>query len=446
MKTLSDQIKAKQAEEIAAKDQLTLVIKSLEEIDQTDPEAVKAAEDKVAELTATIEAAQKSLNTLRGAEAAFAGKAASPAIIHNRGEVKDPFNLIVRSALATFESHVTKAPIAQVLEQRYGKDREYDQTKAVNDFLVNKATQNPALTNVAGWAQELTQQAYASFMDLLTPTSVYAAMPLERYTFDNFNSIYIPMRLSRAKNIAGAFRAEGAPIPVKGTQLTSMVLTPKSMAVISTFTQEMLRRSTPNIEQLIRKWMLEDTSIALDSVFLGTGAGSATQPAGIANALGANSVPSTGNTSADITADVRGMLQRMAAAQLGGRPVWIMDPQRKIGLELSLTPTGTLAFPSVSANNTFLGYPIITSLNVVDSEVFLVDASQVGGAGGAPSFMGSDQATVHEEDTAPAEVGGDTTPVRSFYQTNTLGLRMMIELDWKVFRSGAVQQLTGVSW
>ena len=46
----------------------------------------------------------------------------------------------------------------------------------------------------------------------------------------------------------------------------------------------------------------------------------------------------------------------------------------------------------------------------------------------------------------PLEVGGATTPVRSFYQTNTLGLRMMIELDWKVFRSGAVQQLTSVSW
>lgn len=449
---ISEQIVAKQDLLTAKKDQLTVAIKSMEE-DPTD-EAKIAAVDTI---SAEIEVETKSLEAMQRAEQALASQSqhrSGHVQTHaGQGDHKDPFSLIVRHALCTFEAHVRRVPLAMAMEERYGNARDYEQTKAVSSFIIDKAAQNPAMTNVAGWAQELTRQAYGAFMDLLTPESVVANLPMESYSFDNFNSIYIPMRLNRSKNLAGAFRAEGAPIRVAGTTLSSMLLTPKSMGVISSFTQEMLRRSTPNIEQLIRKWIVEDTSIVLDTVFLGAGAGSATEPAGIGNNLGSNTAASSGNTSADITADLRGMLQRMAGAQLGGRPVWAMDPQRKIGLELSLTPTGTLAFPSVGLNGTLLGYPIVTSLNVVDSEVWLIDCSQVGFAGGVPNFVGTDVATIHEEDTNPLPLvtgaqgsGVVASPARSLFQTNSAALRCVWELDWKVFRSGAVQQLTAVSW
>jgi HK97 family phage major capsid protein len=308
------------------------------------------------------------------------------------------------------------------------------------------------MTNVPTWAQELTQQAYGAFMDLLTPESVVANLPMNSFSFDGFNSIYIPTRANRSKTLAAAFRAEGSPIRVGGAVTGSTLLTPKSLGVIGTFTAEMFRRSTPNIETLIRQWMIEDTSIALDGVFLGTGAGTAIQPAGIANSLGANTRASTGNTQADITADLRVMLQAMASAQLGRRPVWIMDPQRLIGLQTTLTPTGTLAYPS-TADRRLMGYPIVTSLNVPDSEVFLVDCAEINFAGGVPVFMGTDVATIHEEDTTPLPLvtgaqgsGVVASPQRSLFQTNSAALRTMWELDWTVVRSGAVQQLTAVSW
>lgn len=442
---LAEQIKAKQAEITAAKDQLTVVIKSLENVDAADTTAVEALDLQVKSLSETIEGHNARMATLLSAEKALAGTANAPAVIHQRGDHKDPAILIVRSALATQEAYLKRVPIAQVMAERYGNYNDFEQTKAVSEYIVAKAAQNPAFTNVAGYAQELTQQAYGAFMDLLTPESVVANLPMNSFQFEGFSSIVIPMRANRTKNFAGAFRAEGAPIRVGGTTLTSKTLTPKSMGIIGTFSQELFRRSTPNIETLIRQWMIEDTSIALDGTFLGATVGSATQPAGIAYGLGANTAVSSGNTQEQITADVRAMLQRMANAQLGRRPVWIMDPQRLIGLQTALTPTGTLAFPSAQ-NKVFMGYPIVTSLNVPDSEVFVVDAAEIDFAGGTPMFMGTEVATIHEEDTNPAEVGGSTTPVRSLFQTNSAALRAVWELDWLVQRSGAVQQLTSVAW
>jgi HK97 family phage major capsid protein len=448
---LTDQIVAKQALITAKKDALVLAIKAMED-NPTDETAIT----NVDVISAEIESETKSLESFQRAEQAFARQAQSGKSghvqEHNKADHKDPVSLLVRSALCTFEAYVGRVPIASVMEARYGKHRDYEETKAVAEFLVMKAAQNPAMTNVPTWAQELTQQAYGAFMDLLTPESVVANLPMNSFSFDGFNSIYIPTRANRSKTLAAAFRAEGSPIRVGGAVTGSTLLTPKSLGVIGTFTAEMFRRSTPNIETLIRQWMIEDTSIALDGVFLGTGAGTAIQPAGIANGLGANSRPSTGNTQADITADLRVMLQAMASAQLGRRPVWIMDPQRLIGLQTTLTPTGTLAYPS-TADRRLMGYPIVTSLNVPDSEVFLVDCAEVNFAGGVPVFMGTDVATIHEEDTTPLALATGAqgsavvaSPQRSLFQTNSAALRTMWELDWTVVRSGAVQLLTAVSW
>ena len=199
--------------------------------------------------------------------------------------------------------------------------------------------------------------------------------------------------------------------------------------------------------------MIEDTSMALDTAFLGNQAGSATTPAGIANSLGANTAPSTGATAAEITADARGMLGRMANSLLGRRPYWLMSPNNLIALQLALTPSGTLAFPSASANKTFVGYPVLTSMNVPLDEVFLVDASEIDFAGGMPEFLGTDVATIHEEDTTPLPLAAGAqgsavvaTPARSLFQTNSAAIRAVWELDWLVMRSGAVQQLTAVAW
>lgn len=449
---LSDKIKAFQ-KTITDKKAKMMELTGLLDGSDTDD----AVNDQLTGVMAEIAIEEKSLNQLLAVEKAMANNAyagiSAPAIIAHRGDHADPASLLVKTAVATFEAHIKKVPIAQCLEDRYASARDIEEIRAVAGLTTNKAAQSPAQTNVATWAQELVQVSYGAFMDLLTPESVVANLPMTRFSFDGYGSIIIPNRASRTKNLGAAFRAEGAPIRVGAAVLGSKTLTPKSMGIIGSFTNELFKRSTPNIEMMIRQWMIEDTSMALDTSFLGAQAGTATTPAGIANALGANSVASTGATAAEITADARGMLGRMANALLGRRPVWIMSPSNKIALQLALTPAGTLAFPSVELNNTFAGYPILTSMNVPLDEVFLVDAAEIDFAGGIPEFLGTDVATIHEEDTTPLALASGAqgsavvaTPARSLFQTNSAAIRAVWELDWLVMRTGAVQLLTGVAW
>jgi HK97 family phage major capsid protein len=433
--TISEKIVAAEQKLNASKDQLVEATKSLESGDDS-------AMHQVEELSAQVETEAKSLETLRKAESALAVK--SVPVAANVVQAKHLGNkanadLMFKSVIAVAEAHVKRVSVDSVLASRFGSDE--------GVAVITKAASAPAQTNVQGWASELVRDTYAAFMDTLKPESVIPRLGLNTYSFDGYQSIKIPMR-AETPNLAGAFRAEAAPIPVKQMGFTSKVLTPKSMGVISTFSNELFERSTPNILEVIRSAMVTDTAQALDVAFLSATAGSAIVPAGIQNGVVApNTAASAGSTVADITEDLRGRLQQMASLNLGRKPVWIMNPARAWGLQLATNAVGAVAFPEMSSGS-LIGVPVVTSTNVPADVVFLVDAAEVYFAGGAPRFMGTDVATLHMEDTLPLEIVGSVTanPVRSLYQTNTAAIRAMWDLDWAVNRTGAVQTITGVAW
>jgi HK97 family phage major capsid protein len=292
-------------------------------------------------------------------------------------------------------------------------------------------------------------------MELLAPESVVPRIPMMTLQFDGSSAINVPMRATRTPNLAAAFRAEGAPIRVGAASVTSKKLTPKSLGVIGTFTNELFERSTPNIETLIRQFMIEDTAIMLDAYFLSaTPPIAGVSPGGIQNAVGAgNTRPSTGRTVSAIYADLQVMVAAMAAANLLKKPVWIMNPVNSAALAFALTASGLPAFPGVTiSGGTLMGFPVIASTTVPTTTVFLVDGSGLNFAGGVPQFLGTDVATIHEEDTTPLPiVDGSATPVtahpvRSLFQTNSSALRALWEIDWNIMIPGSVQVLTAVAW
>jgi hypothetical protein len=71
--------------------------------------------------------------------------------------------------------------------------------------------------------------------------------------------------------------------------------------------------------------------------------------------------------------------------------------------------------------------------------------------GDAPEFDMSEQATIHMEDTTPLEIvsgTGPTTadPVRSLWQTNTMGIRMLMDVSWVMARPSMVQWINGTTY
>jgi HK97 family phage major capsid protein len=274
-----------------------------------------------------------------------------------------------------------------------------------------------------------------------------------RLNFGRAGVISVPTRAA-TPTIAGSFVAEGAPIPVRQGAFTSQSFTPKKMAVISTFTREISEHSTPAIEGLIRDAMQEDTTVALDTVLLDTTAASSVRPAGIRNGVSGLTATTGGGFDA-VVGDLKAFVAALITASNGNlrQPVWIMNEIQALALATTQNNGGDFPFAAEINNNRFQGYPVIMSSTVTAGMVILVDAADfVAIEGGAPRFDVSDQATIHMEDTTPLAIGTAGTPtvvaapVRSMFQTDSVALRMIMDINWGLRRAGVVAWATGVTW
>lgn len=476
--SLSERIRAAQDELLAVRDTITPLAKKIEGgEDLNEPEQADFSR-----LSGEIGTMERSLDNLRAAERVLAGKAVSAAAVNGAiapmngvaapsivraGSLSKPgdrpFNLLVRMAVCNFQSHITRQPLDQVRALRYPDRDDID--------AVIKAATNPAMTTVAGWAAELVNTAIEDFLELLRPNSVYSQLSGMgvRFTFGRNGVIKIPRRTgsgtSAAGDLRGAFVGEGDPIPVRRAAFASVSLTPRKMGVISHFTREMAAHSTPAIEGIIRNGMIEDTAIAVDVALLDNVAASVVRPAGLLNGV----TPLTGTSIAGgsiaaITGDLTQALTPFITANAANGLVWIVNPAVIQKLMFASTSVGVYPFKQDAQQGTIGGIPYITSTLVTATSMILVRAADFASAtGDTPEFDVSDTAVVHEDDgtyaadqtvTQPAAtveqiVTGGSAPagtVRSFWQTATIGLRMLLDMDWAMRRSGMVQVVNGITW
>lgn len=363
----------------------------------------------------------------------------------------EPADYVLRAATIKLLAHVHKEAPETIRQRAYGDD---EATKVVFDHVTRAATA-PATTTANGWASQLVQTANADFMEMLLPASVYPALAARglRLTFGRNGAIAIPSR-SATPTIAGSFVAEGAPIPVRQGAFNSLTLTPKKMAVISTFTREIAEHSIPAIEGLIRDAIQEDTSVAIDTVLLDAVAASTVRPAGLRNGVTATTATNGGGITA-LVGDAKNLVGALITATNGNvrSPVWVMNPAQALSISLTGNAGGDFVFADAMNQGNFLGYPVIQSPTVPAGLLMLLDAADfVSVAGDEPLFAISDQATLHMDDTAPQAIGTAGTPnvvaapVRSLFQTDSLGLRMILPMNFGLRRSGVVAFITGVTW
>lgn len=467
--SLAERIRAAQEEVIALKDQITPLAQKIEaEEDLTEEE--QAEFDRIDKEIAGV---QGRLTMLGKAEKALAGKATpitpspngvaaptvgKPGFIQRAKE--RPSDLLIKMAVCNFQAHVNRQPLEAVRVARY-PDRE-------DLEAVIKAITNPATTTVAGWAAELVDTAIDDFMSTLTPVSVYAGLRARgsSFTFGRNGAIRIPRRTgsgtSAPGDLRGAFVGEGAPIPVRRANFASVSLTPHKMGVISTFTREMAQHSTPAIEGLIREGMIEDTAIAIDTALLDTQAGTAVRPAGLMNGVTPTAGTAGGGVD-QVADDLAALMQPFVAANAATDLVVLANPSEVMRLGLMTNALGQFPFRDVTSGGNLLNIPLIVSTAVTAKTLIMIRVADFAtGTGDTPEFDVSDVATLHEEDgtyaadqtvTQPAAtvkpiVSGGTaaTPVRSLWQTATIGIRMLLDMDWAMRRAGMVSAVNNVTW
>jgi HK97 family phage prohead protease len=379
-----------------------------------------------------------------------------PYLIKSRGKEYDPLDYMIRAAVVAYAAKSWGKPIeeARLMIGRHFKVYEDDGTKGMCE-LVLRAASAPAMTSVVGWAAELVQQTWTDFMPLLMPKAVFNRLSARglALSFGRAGKINIPTR-ARTPTIAGSFVGEGQPIPVRQGLFTTQALTPKKLAVITTWTREMDVYSTPAIEGLLRDAVQEDTTVAIDSVLLDANPATVVRPAGLLNGVAALTATAGGGLDAAI-GDISQLVSALITSTLGNvrNPVWLLNPGDLHRLRMVIvSQSGVFPFRAEIDAGNLDGIAFIDSFTVPPRTLILIDAADFVTAGAdAPRFEMSDQATLHEEDTAPAPIapgpsGPASAPVRSLFQTDSLALRMIMNLNWTMRRSGMVAWVQNVTW
>jgi hypothetical protein len=242
---------------------------------------------------------------------------------------------------------------------------------------------------------------------------------------------------------------------VRQGAFTSQSLTPKKMAVITTWTREIDEHSIPAIEGLLRDAIQTDTAIALDSVLIDTNPATAIRPAGILNGV-SGLTPVAGGGFTALTGDIKALSGALLTGTLGNvrNPCWLMNPQQVNSAGLVAAPgAGVFPFRDEISRGSLGGWPIIDSGTVPLGTVIAVDAADfVSVTGDGPRLEVSDTATLHMEDTSPSDISTAGSPAvvaypaKSMFQTDMLALRLIMPINWALRRTGVVAWVAGVTW
>jgi HK97 family phage major capsid protein len=474
--SIAERITAAEAELVSMKDALVEATKALEAAPDEESLLIE-----VEELAAKVEGKQKSVAALQKAESALASRSKpveAPAVIPSiKKDAAGDGSLLWKLGTAQLLAHAQRKSVAEVIGTVYKDD---DRVSAASDYVTKTAVQ-PAMTSVNGWAAELMRTDYRGFLDTLRTVSVAAALASksQQLDFGGFNTVTVPMRNALGASLTEpAWVGEAGVIPLTQFSFGSMVLNRYKLAAITTMSNEILERSTPQIEGLLRDALSEAYAQVLDAALLSSAAAVAgVRPAGIL--AGATSVAGTaGGGEAAVIADMKTAITAMTDKRLGARPVLIIPTANRLSLSLMMNPLGQRAFADEIAAGRLLGVEVISSQNVAANTAILIDASTFAAAFDTPMFNVSDVATVTEanaDTTAPTQansgaagavgtggqvavnggikVGGTTGTgsagytARSLWQTYSTGIRMIAPTSWGLMRGkDAVHVTTAITW
>lgn len=441
-KPLSKRIEDAQNELTVERDALTAAV---EADDSAEMETRSANIEVLEERLTGLQRAEKAMGQ-RAAEKK-PGEPAKPALRKPLGiKARQPKagDMVLRAGVVQMLAYVGQRDPMKVLEERYGDHEE------TNVFV--RAAVDPAKTTVSGWASELIETETVAFLETLREISFYprlAALGANLQFGPGRGQIKVPARAA-SPSISGSFVAEGSPIPVRRIGLTSATLSPHKMGVISYFTREVAKYSTPQIENLLRQEIRGDTADTIDTLLIDTTAGSTTRPAGLLNGISALTASTAGGWQA-IMEDIDTLAAPFDTAKAGRSLVLLMN--RREARKLNFVPGPDDRLGSMRQLLADSGITPISSVNVPAGRLIMIDAADFAtAAGDQPEFDVSEQAVIHAEDTSPAQIGTAgspavvAAPVISMFQTASIALRMLLDVTWAMRRTGMVQWIDGADW
>lgn len=407
-----------------------LMTKSLDAGQTPDEEAEKSIQAVEAEIEqiekniarvkkqiAAAEAAAKTATPVAGQTAEEAKKSAEG---EPDSEGKQPKIEVVKLAKGIGFAQYARAKLCSQLAAKNGNFvSPVDMAKQMGfgdevQDLVTKATLGT--TTDVGFASALVQEnrLVGEFVEMLRAATVFEQ--LNGFRAVPFNS-KIPSQLTGG---TAAWVGEGAAKPLTNPTYGEVEIKEHKLAAITVYTQELMRRSDPAVDVLVRDDLIEASKTLIDNTFLDAAAASTTRPAGVLN--GVTATPNTGTTAAAYEADLLALINTFVAANLSlDGAYFLMSETRAAQISLLRDALGNTYFQGMAlrGTHTLMGIPVITSQAVGD-KIILVKTSEILLAqDGGVDVSYSDQATL---------VDGGTT--HHLWQENKFAVRVEKFITW----------------
>lgn len=453
MATINEQIEALERTRVAKAAEMAAIVEKAagesRSMDSAEAEAFDTAK-------AAVDALDKDIERLKALEAIQA-KTAKPAIVEAGEKAKQP----VQATTAAIEIKSTEklepgigfARVARCLalaRQQHMNPVELAKNLYGDDMTVSavtKAAVPAANTGTPTWAGNLINEggiAFADFVEYLRPRTLLGQVSdrLRPLPFDT------PVLIQGSGGNA-QWVGEGQAKPMTQWTYTRAKLAPLKVAAVAAITKELLNRSGPVADALIRDELARAVGATIDSTFIDPNAAAVPNesPGSILNGVPAITLTGDG-TVAGIRCDIATFLTTFSAANLSlGGAFWVMSERVAIALSLVANEVGAPAFPGITpTGGTLAGLPVFTS-NYVDlgndssgDLVALVHGDEIflGDEGGVQVSM-SDQASLVMDDSPTHDSTTPTaTTVVSMFQTNSVAILVERFLNWQRRRAQSV--------
>lgn len=407
-----------------------------------DMKRLKTLEAMAVETAVPVSAAGKGAE---GASQARAGVNTAVTVKHNvpKGVA---FAQVAKCLGLAKGNHMAAAEIAK---------KEYAADPRIGNIL--KAAVVAGSTTSGNWAENLVSDesaVFADFIEYLRPQTI-----LGKFGQGNVPALRsIPFNTPLVGQTGGGeayWVGEGKPKPLTSLDFSRTTLPELKVATIAVVTDELLRRSSPSADLILRDTLAAAVAGRLDTDFIDPtkAASSGVSPASIT--YGVSAPNSAGNDADSIRADLRTLFMAFIAADnTPTSGVYIMSSTTALSLSLMMNALGQPEFPGISmTGGTLMGLPVIVSEYVptvsAGSYVALVNASDIylGDEGGIMIDV-SREASLEMLDGSLTQnaLAGTGASLVSLWQNNLMGFRCERIINWGKRRASAVALIDSVNW
>jgi hypothetical protein len=253
-----------------------------------------------------------------------------------------------------------------------------------------------------------------------------------RLSFGREAAVVIPGLLPTANDVI--FVQEGGVIPVVDFSIANATLSRRKLACIVVYTKTMLESG--NVDSLVRQTLNEAVGLRLDANLFDATAGDAVRPPGLRAGIAATAASASTIPTEAMLADVAALTGAVAAVAGNTPIVLVANPAQAAALRLRLDDSSRVFSSSALAAGVVMAIAANALAVVVDPQ---------------PEFEIRSGPTLHMDDAATAiGVAGSpnvvASPTRSLYQTDSVGIKLRLNVSWVLRTTGATSWVENVVW